>query len=207
MLCGCVDTARNGEQAAPPAVDEAAPEPGAALPDERSQAPTRTGAVVASGAVVDGADGAIVSTSELSLPDGTILLNFSDVPIDPGCLELLELEMDVVAGGGVGLAVYPSVESQAHQLKNGASLGATILRDNRPRSLTTVPRSSGTARWNVLAHYRSDPWVSSHDPGDEAKHFALAVRPTSLVGPNDVVFASLGTSSPPSLRWSAPEVC
>ena len=141
----------------------------------------QAGEVGASGDVVAGAQGAIVTSKDLRVEDGTVLLTFPRLPHPPSCLDSLELRMRVAGGGGTTLGAYPSIESTAHELADGDALGGTLLRSNRPRSTADVSAAGQVAVWDVLPHYGADIFMRSTtaDPDD---HFALAVRPLTANG-------------------------
>ena len=195
VLCAAC-TASNGQPAAPPS------SPVQETPSSTMQA----GEVGASGDVVAGAQGAIVTSKDLRVEDGTVLLTFPRLPHPPSCLDSLELRMRVAGGGGTTLGAYPSIESTAHELADGDALGGTLLRSNRPRSTADVSAAGQVAVWDVLPHYGADIFMRSTtaDPDD---HFALAVRPLTANDSRDVTFDAAESGDGPLLSWTASLPC
>lgn len=177
--------------------------------DDAPRATTTTtelekGSAAAVGDVVAGGGRAAhVTDTRLPAGEGTVLVVFDQLPFSADCLVALQLVAEVVAGTGE-LAVYPSIENDAADFVEGTPLGGVLLRSNRPRATATLDASPGTLRWDVLDHYRGDPYVRTPT---STERFALGIRPLTLIDSTDIVFSSSESGRGPELRWSKRPGC
>ncbi len=166
-----------------------------------------------------GAGKLVEATSERTLTVGVrswALLIFPVPKVGVQCVESAAIRIFKKQGGGTfeEMAVYPSLEFDAQNFKDGKPVGATTLLDNRPRGdFTKSPgERAGWVSFDISELYVT--WVSGEpfpntDLGvPEGQPLVLQLRPTTEpIKAATFLSSEAGRKTAPRLAWLARADC
>jgi hypothetical protein len=133
------------------------------------------------------------------------------------CVKSAAIRIFTKQGGGTFeyMSLYPSIEFEAQNFRDGKSVGSTTLLDNRPRGDLVEPSGEGPGwvSFDILELYKTwvsgEPFPNSDVWIPEGQPLVLQLRPTALVRVKKTTFLSseAGRKTAPRLVWLATAGC
>ncbi len=124
---------------------------------------------------------------------GSALLSFPVTGLDPSCVTEAVLTIPL-APTSMAVDAWVSVETELHTLRDGDSLGASVVAGGSP-SAKKEPGTAGHAAWDVL-----DLLTWSRENQADSSRFVVALKPQFAAGTGALEFGASEGDEPAVLR-------